>query len=205
MFTPKPHQTHRHSCKLTRFYCSEIPLFLGSLPCIHVTPAHCCSMKSSETAANSPNFPWIRSWHFNERKDNVWNKASPGSLPSMCHSNSTSCPSTQHFILYRPPSRSLSTSNAVWDWSCQYVFSAFGTQWLQTGPKSFFECLFWFVFIFMNGYRRGVWLNRGSIGWPFFLLFFKLRGNIILWMIGCRPKFTEFFFCSKVSLLSASW
>lgn len=38
-------------------------------------------------------FPWIKSWQFNERKDNVWIKASVGSLPSMCQSNFTSCPS----------------------------------------------------------------------------------------------------------------
>lgn len=156
MFTPKPHQIHRHSCRLTGFYCSEIPLFLGWVPCIHVTPAHCNSMKSSETAANSPNFPWIRSWHFNERKDNVWNQANSGWLPSMCHSNSTSCPSTQHFILYRPPSRSLNTSMLFGVGAASMFSQPLAPSGSRLDPESFCACLFWFVFIFMNGCRRGV-------------------------------------------------
>lgn len=203
MFTPKPHQTHRHSCRLTRFYCSEIPLFLGWLPCIHVTPAHCCSMKSSETAANSPNFPWIRSWHFNERKDNVWNEASSGSLPSMCHSNSTSCPSTQHFILYRPPSRSLNTFNAVWGWSCQCVFSAFDTQWLQTGPKSFSWVFILVCFSWMAEKEEPDWTEAQWGGHSFYLIF-KAKGKYSTLNDWIQTKAYRNLFCSKVFLLSAS-
>lgn len=106
MFIPKPFQIPTHSCRLTASYCSEVPLpFWPRIP-------HSCdsctlwgSMRSSERPASSPNFPWIRSWHFNEGKDNVWNSASPGSRPSPCHRTSTSCPSTQHFILFRPPNK----------------------------------------------------------------------------------------------------
>ena len=106
MFTPKSFQIPTHSCRLTGSSCSEVPL-----PFWLRSPHSCdsCtlwgSMKSSERAASSPNFPWIRSWHFNEGKDNVWNPASPGSRPSPCHRTSSSCPSTQHFILFRPPNK----------------------------------------------------------------------------------------------------
>lgn len=150
------------------------PYIFGRALYVHVTLTHYSSMKSSERAANSPNFPWIRSWHFNERKDNVWNKASSGFLPSMCHSNSTSCPSTQQFILFRPPKSSLNTFSDSWGLSCQHVFPASGTQWLWTGPRKFFRaCLFCFV-IFMNGFHRGLWLQHNPIQ-PFI----KSRGKIL--------------------------
>ena len=125
------------------------PYNFGHALCIHVTLTHCSSMKSSERAANSPNFPWIRSWHFNERKDNVWNTASSGFLPSMCHSNSTSCPSTQHFILFRPPKSPLNTFSDSWGSSCQRVFPASGTQWLWTGPTKFFVCVRFVLLLFL--------------------------------------------------------
>lgn len=106
MFTPKPLQIPTHSCRLTASYCSEVPLpFWPRSSHSYDSCTLWGSMKSSERAASSPNFPWIRSWHFNEGKDNVWNPASPGSRPSPCHRTSTSCPSTEHFILLRPPNK----------------------------------------------------------------------------------------------------
>lgn len=133
------------------------PYIFGHALYVHVTLTHCSSMKSSERAANSPYFPWIRSWHFNERKDNVWNKASSGFLPSMCHSNSTSCPATQQFILFRPPKSPLNTFSDSWGLSCQHVFPASGTQWLWTGPWKFF--LHAFV-LFCYFYE---WLPQGTL------------------------------------------
>lgn len=138
-------------------------------------------MKSSERAANSPNFPWIRSWHFNERKDNVWNKASSGFLPSMCHSNSTSCPSTQHFILFRPPKSPLNTFSDSWGSSCQHVFPASGTQWLWTGPRKFCVCVCFVLLLFFYE-----WLSQGTLtpaqSYP--AIHKKQRENIVLCPVG---------------------
>lgn len=158
------------------------PYIFGCVHRIHVTLTHCSSMKSSERAANSPNFPWIRSWHFNERKDNVWNKASPGFLPSMCHHNSTSCPSTQHFILFRPPESPLNTFSDSWGLSCQCVFPASGTQWLQTGPRKFLCVFVLFCFYFYE------WLSRRTLTQAqyYTAIHKKQRENIVLCPVGNR-------------------
>jgi hypothetical protein len=90
MFTPKPFQIHTHSCRLTASSCSETPLpFWLRIPSSRDSGTVQLN-EASEKAASSPNFPWIRSWHFSEGKDNVWNPASPGSRPSPCHRTSTS-------------------------------------------------------------------------------------------------------------------
>lgn len=156
------------------------PYIFGCALSVHVTLTPCNSMKSSERAANSPYFPWIRSWHFNERKDNVWNKASSGFLPSMCHSNSTSCPSTQQFILFRPPKSPLNTFSDSWGLSCQHVFPASGTQWLWTGPLKFFSHVF---VLFCYFYE---WLPQGTLtpAQPYPAIHKKQRENIVLCPVG---------------------
>lgn len=151
MFTPKPFQILTHSCRLTGSYCSEVPLpFWPRSPHSCVSCTLRVSMKSSERAASSPNFPWIRSWHFNEGKDNVWNPASPGSRPSSCHRTSTSCPSTQHFILFRPPNK-----QTLEDFQCWLGFwlpGCFPSPWHPMAPdcaENVFCCCSFVLLLFL--------------------------------------------------------
>ena len=138
-------------------------LLRGPLPSWLRSPHSCgsCalpgSMKSSERAASSPSFPWIRSWHFNEGKDNVWNPASPGSRPSPCHRTSSSCPSTQHFILFRPPNKQ--TLEDFRRWLGLWLPGRLPGLWHPTAPARaaaavFRCCSFVLFFIFMNGFGR---------------------------------------------------
>lgn len=81
-----PHTISQAACLLLL----ASPLLSWLRRSIHESAAHCVSMKLSERAASSPNFPWIRSWHSSERKDNVWTSASLGCRPSSCHRTSPS-------------------------------------------------------------------------------------------------------------------
>lgn len=150
MFTPKPFQISTHSCTLTGFYCPEVPLlFWLRIPRSWDSCTLRGSMKSSERAASSPDFPWIRSWHFNEGKDNVWTSASPGSRPSPCHRTPTSClPHSTSYFSDHQTNRPLNALRAGWGGGCQDVFPASGTRWLQTVPTKFFVVVILFCFYF---------------------------------------------------------
>lgn len=158
MFTPKPFQICTHSCRLTGSSCSEVSLLFW-LRILHSCDSCTLqgSMKSSERAASSPNFPWIRSWHFNEGKDNVWNSASPGSLPSPCHRTSTSCPPF-HTALH-----TFQTTKQTDPWILSMLVGVMAARMFSqplapNGSRlcreSFLLLLFCFVFIFMNGSGR---------------------------------------------------
>lgn len=151
MFTPKPFQIPTHSCRLTGFYCPEVPLlFWLRTPHSWDSCTLRGSMKSSERAASSPDFPWIRSWHFNEGKDNVWTSASPGSRPSPCHRTPTSCPSTQHFILLRPPNKQTLECSQCWlGW---WLPGCFPSLWHPMAPdcaEKVFCCCYFVLFLFL--------------------------------------------------------
>lgn len=164
---PFPCRLHLYTCLLpNRFKSTHIlagwlvptaqksPSFFGRGSRIHVTPAHCSSMKSSERAASSPNFPWIRSWHFNEGKDNVWISASPGSRPSPCHGTSTSYPQTQHFILFRPPNKQ--TLEYFQCWLGLWLPGCFPSLWHPMAPDCA-EKVFVVVILFCFYFYEWLW------------------------------------------------